>query len=173
MPTRDRNAELRRNALVDAVPLVEALHALEHHHRDLERDRDHAAVERLALDEAELAGAPGEHVEDAFLGLEHEQVLEVLLRDPAGRHQDLPQQHAGRLLLGDGLDQLLLGDVAVAHQEMAELLLGVGGPGGDDAAVHEEDPLLDLVAADDQRPGLARLGDPLQELGELHRLQVA
>ena len=82
-PDHHRHAELRRHALVDAVPLVEALHALEHHHRDLERDRDHAAVERLALDEAELAGAPGEHVEDAFLRLEHEQVLELLLGDAA------------------------------------------------------------------------------------------
>ena len=100
-------------------------------------------------------------------------MLEVLLRDAAGGHQDLAQQHAGRFLLGDGLDQLLLGDVAVAHQEVAELLLGVGGPGGDDAAVQEEDPLLDLAAADHQRSGLARLGNPLQELGELHRLQVA
>ena len=91
---------------------------------------------------------------------------------PAG-DQDLAQQHPGRFLLRDRLDQLLLVDEAVGDQEVAELLLGVGRAGGDDAAVLEEDALLDLAAADHQGAGLARLGNPLQELGELHRLEVA
>ena len=56
---------------------------------------------------------------------------------------------------------------------MAEILALVGGGSEVDAPLLEVDPFLDTVAFDEQSPGFLAKGKPLQQLGELHRLQVA
>ena len=96
----------------------------------------------------------------------------VLAQRPRG-DQDLAQQGAGLLLQLDGLGKLQLADQAVADQEVAQVLLGLGRRGGQDAPVLEIDPLLDLAAVDLERAALLALRQPLQQLVELHGAEVA
>src|SRR4029077_6736442 len=70
--------------------------------------------------------------------------------------------------LGEGL----VADQAVAHQEVAEVLLRTVGGRGDDEAVPEEDLLDELGVVDFERTGLLAQGEPLEQLFELHRLEV-
>ena len=100
-------------------------------------------------------------------------VSRSLLGDGADGHQDLAQQHLGLFLHVHRLGQDRLVDEAVADQEMAQVLLGVARRRRDHLAGLEEDPLLDVAVVDHQGAGLARLRQPLQELGELHGLEVA
>ena len=169
---RDRHGARGMDDVANALPVVEPAHRLEHQRRDVERHRHHRS-HRHFLDEAEVALRPGEDLVDALFGLHAQHAVDVALGDGAHLDQDPAQQHLLRRLALHALGELLLGDESVGDQEMPEVLLGIGRGRGNDHAVAEEDPLFDLAVVEDQSTGLLALRQPLQQLGELHRLDVA
>ena len=58
-------------------------------------------------------------------------------------------------------------------EELAERLTRVVGPGGEDEAVPHHDALLDRTPLDVQGTRLLSPRDPLKDVGEGHRLEVA
>src|SRR5882762_2743842 len=70
-------------------------------------------------------------------------------------------------------EELLFRDEALADEELPQGLARVVGPRGVDDSALEEDPLLDRAALQVKRTRLPSRGDPLQDLGEVHRPEVA
>src|SRR5262249_22610785 len=71
------------------------------------------------------------------------------------------------------LEELLLRDQAHADQELAERFAGVGGPGGVDEAFADDDAFLYRTPLDVERTRLLARGNPLEDVGQRHRLEVA
>ena len=83
-------------------------------------------IGELAVEELEAALLPGEEIADVLLGIEPEHPVEGLLVDGAALDQDLSQQASLLFLDGHRLGQRLLGNHALADQEVAEEPLRVG-----------------------------------------------
>ena len=77
------------------------------------------------------------------------------------------------LLHVEELLELLLAHVAPSHQVVAEELSGILRRHRDHTAVLEVDLLGEPGPFDDQGSRLAALGDPLEDVGEGHGVEVA
>ena len=163
----------RRHPVADAPPFVEPPAAFEHQPLDVERHAHHRLFRQLIVEEFEVTRVPGEDVVDALLGLQPQHLVQILFGDRAHVDQDLAEQLPFRFLARQRLVDLLVRQITVAGKKTAEVLLGVGRGRGQDGAVVEEDLLLDVAVVDHQCAGLLAHGQPLQELGEHHRLEVA
>ena len=161
------------HALPDELPLVVAPHPLHDDPRDVERERDHLLVGHVPVHELEVALRPEEDVVDRLLGLLLHEAEQVRLGDRVDHDED-PAEEDLRLLLDLHRHfELLLRDVAVRDEEVAEVLALVGGGRRGDAAVREVDALLDAVPVDQEGAGLRAEREPLKQLSQLHRLQIA
>ena len=161
------------NPLADELPLVVAAHALHDDAGDVERQRDHLLIRHLAVDELEVPLGPEKDVVDRFFGLLPHQPEEVAFGDRVDHDEDLSEEDLRLLLDLHRHLQLVLRDESVRHQEVAEVLPLVGGGGRRDAPLLEVDALLDAVPIDEQSAGLRAQGEPLKQLSQLHRLEVA
>ena len=168
----DRDGLLVGDQLADAAELVDPLHSFHQDAGDVQRHGDHGALGQLVVEETEVPLFPVEDIVDALLGLEAEHLMQGGLAERAVGHQDLAEEDVGLLLELDGFGQRLVGDQAVAHQEVAEVLLRAVGGGGDDQAVAEVDLLGEDIVVDFERTGLLAQREPLKQLFELHRLEV-
>jgi hypothetical protein len=108
--------------LPDDLPLVVPPRALHDDPGDVEREGDHLLVRQLSLDELEIALGPEEDVVDRLLRLLLHQAQEVRLGDRVDHHEDLAEEDLRLLLDLHGHLQLLLGDVPVGDEEVAEIL---------------------------------------------------
>src|SRR5260370_36338742 len=79
------------------------------------------------------------------------------------------QAHAAGGAVGQGLEKLVLLEVAVEQQVLAVVLGGIVRQTGHDLAGLEVDPLLALAPAHDQGPGAAVVERPLQEVARRKR----
>ena len=121
----------------------------------------------------ELGVLPQENLVDFLFRLQPHQPLQILLADHVDHHQDLAQEDAGLMLHLHRLHQLLLGEIPMADEKLAEVFARRVGGGGDHAAGLEEDPLLHGFAGDHERPGLLPQAEPLQQVARLHRSKIA
>jgi len=153
-----------RDALAAAQPLVLATHPFEDQQVDRDVERLEALGREDVLEEAEVALLPQEDLVDGLLGLDLEDVLEVLPAQPAHNHQQLAHQGAVGLLHVEQLLDLVLADVAPADQVVAEELLGVLGRGRHHQPVAEVDLLGVRIALEGEGAGLAAGRDPLQQI---------
>jgi hypothetical protein len=122
---------------------------------------------------SKLPSVQRKHVVDRLLGLLPHEAQQVRLCDRVDHDQDLAEEDLGLLLDLHGHLQLLLADVAVGDQKVAQVLPLVGRGGRGDPAVLEIDALLHPVPVDQERAGLGAQGEPLKQLSQLHRLQIA
>ena len=167
-----RDVAHRDDPFLEPLPLVVPAEPFHHDPRHVDGDRDHRALGDLAVDEVEGPFRPEEDVVDRLAGLDADQLDEVLLGDRSDHHEDLPQEDLRLLLDLHRLGQLLLGDVAVGDEEVAQVLALDRRGGGDDPPVLEVDPLLSRAAPNGQRTCLLPHGEPLEQLRQLHRPEV-
>ena len=118
-------------------------------------------------------GGPEEEVVDGLLRLGLERALQVVLAQDPVRDEDRAEQPPLLLLGQQRAEELLLADQAQPDQELPERLAGVVRPGREDVALAQDDPLLHGAPLDVQGARLAPRGDPLQDVGQGHRPQVA
>jgi hypothetical protein len=113
-----------RDALAAPQPLVLATHPLEDQQVVRDVERLEALCREDVLEEAEVALLPQEELVDRLLGLDLEDVLEVLPGQPAHDHQQLAHQGAVGLL---HVEQLLdlSSPRSPADQVVTEELLGL------------------------------------------------
>ena len=101
----------------------------------------------------------------------------MLVRGPPRRwrrvDQDLAQEHAVASCSSTALASCSSVIRPWLTRKWPRYSSGSVEAGGDDQPVLEEDLLLDLAVVDLQRAGLRALGEPLEQLLELHRPEVA
>jgi hypothetical protein len=132
-----------------------------------DRDRLHHHLDHvLGVGEGHLLRRLDHDVRRDFQDLQADELLDLRLLDDAQVHQHLAEllslpREEGRVL------QVLLGDTPLTHQALAQALAVVGGPGGGDAAVSEDDVPRDAsaLAGEDAAPPLA--GESSQSLQNL------
>src|SRR4029078_7547540 len=132
-------------AAVDPGPGLDAAHALQDDvgGADLERD---ALVDLPALRDAVGALRPLEGAVDRVLRLLHDDLDQVRRREHPLLHQDGAQPLARHHGLA-GVHVLAQGDAALAQQQLAHAVVGVGGGGEDEVAgLHDHAPAQAHVA---------------------------
>jgi hypothetical protein len=163
----------------DALPLVRAARDLEQQAVDLElraclEGSAQVVVDDRTLEELELAVAPGEQREQVFPDLHADDLVDLVLRDQSGLHQQLADRQLLLALRDQHLPQLVDLQQAGVDQPLAE------APRREahrhqhpDVAVAAVDLALFQGVADPQHTLHLRHAERLEDVGQVDLLEIA
>jgi hypothetical protein len=163
----------RGEALAHPLPLAQAALALLDHRRQVEPEVDRLLARQLAVLEVEASVGPQEQLIDGLGAVLAQGALHLVRRQDAVRHQDGAQAPPLLLLAEQGLEEVFLRDQPVAHQELAEGLPRVVRVAGLQHALAQDELLVDRLRPDVQGPGLPPLGQPAEQVQQVHGRQIA
>jgi hypothetical protein len=131
----------------------------------------HAAVQLVhrldgAVVEGEETGVPQEDVEERLPDLDGQDLADDVAGHEVGHDQHPAQPDLGLLLHLEPLGELLLGEVPVVDEELAEELAGIVGGGRHRHAALQAHRLAHGPALAGQGPGLLEPGEQLDEDAE-------
>src|SRR2546426_11109076 len=164
----------RRDLFLDQAPLVHAAGALEQQRLGVDRDQEVLPLRPDVDLEVEGSLRPGEQVVHRLLDLNAHVALQVGLRDDSHPDEALSQLLVARGGLPvDGRGELLLGDLAVLHEDIAQPVAPVDNRGVADAALVEVDVAEVRAVGDRETSRLLPEGEQLEYVGERGFLERA
>jgi hypothetical protein len=163
-----------RDLLLDQAPLVHPARAFEQQPLRVDLHEKVLPIGTHAGLEVERAGRPGEQEVDRFLDLQADVVLQLLAGEHAHAHEDLAQARFAVTGLGvDGVLQLLQRDALVPDQHVAQAVPAVDDRRIADPAILEPDVAEVLAVGDGETPRAPPEVQQLDDIGEARLPQAA